>query len=68
MADEETTVLEDRDERFQVDGWRLSQLLRAGYDLPDASMLALRVDVDLHEACELVDRGCPADMAARILL
>ena len=48
--------------------WRLAQLLRAGYDRADAERLALRTEVDLHFAINLVGRGCPPLIAQRILL
>jgi hypothetical protein len=48
--------------------WRLAQLLRAGYDRANAERLALRTDVDLHSAINLVRRGCPPLIAQRILL
>ena len=48
--------------------WRLAQLLRAGYDRADAERLALRTEVDLHVAINLVRGGCPPLIAQRILL
>jgi Protein of unknown function (DUF5661) len=48
--------------------WRLVQLLRGGYDRADAERLARRTDVDLHFAINLVRRGCPPQIAQRILL
>ena len=30
--------------------------------------LATRLDIDLHTARELLERGCPPDLAAQILL
>jgi hypothetical protein len=50
------------------EAWRLEQLLRAGYSIEQAEALARRGDVDLHQAVKLVDGGCHADLAARILL
>jgi hypothetical protein len=47
--------------------WRASELIRAGYPDNLAVDLAERLDVDLHAALELVERGCPPDVAARIL-
>jgi hypothetical protein len=47
---------------------RLAELKRAGCDSPDCVVLAGRVDVDLEGAADLVARGCPADLALRILL
>jgi hypothetical protein len=48
--------------------WRFAQLLRAGYSPEDALELAVHTDVDLHQAIDLVCRGCPADTAKRILI
>jgi hypothetical protein len=48
--------------------WRREQLARAGYSTEDASTLAERGDIDLHLAVDLVERGCPPALAARILL
>jgi hypothetical protein len=52
----------------RVERWRAEALERAGYS-PDASVeLAARPDVDLHEAIELLERGCPPETAVRILV
>jgi hypothetical protein len=47
--------------------WRATRLREAGFE--DALALALADDrgVDLHALLNLVDRGCPAALAARIL-
>jgi len=42
-------------------------LMRVGFAGDDAVALAARLDVDLHEAIELIQRGCPPELAARIL-
>ena len=42
--------------------------LRAGYQPGDALMLALRKDVDLHIAADLLARGCPERTALLILI
>ena len=52
----------------RVERWRAEALVRAGYDRPAAAELASRLDVDLHGAIELLERGCPADLAVQILL
>ncbi|HEX4324844.1 MAG TPA: hypothetical protein VHZ77_09480 [Gaiellaceae bacterium] len=51
----------------RVERWRTSELMRVGFPGDDAVALAARTDVDLHEAIELVQRGCPPDLAIRIL-
>jgi hypothetical protein len=48
--------------------WRFSQLARSGFAAEDAIRLATRLDVDLHQAADLVARGCPPRLAMRILL
>ncbi len=48
--------------------WRFDELVRAGYDVGSALMLASHVEIDLHAASALVRRGCPLDTALRILL
>ena len=48
--------------------WRAHEFLRAGYELQAAWELALRRDVDLHAAVDLVRAGCPHETALRILL
>lgn len=52
----------------RVERWRAEALARAGYEPVDALELAARQDVDLHEAIELVERGCPVDLAVQILI
>jgi hypothetical protein len=56
------------DEAAEVLAWRFDALCRSGYDLDAAAVLAANVQIDLHEAVDLVSRGCPPDLAARILL
>jgi hypothetical protein len=47
--------------------WRLRRLTDAGFDGPLAADLAGEADVDLHALLNLVDRGCPPHLAARIM-
>jgi hypothetical protein len=54
-------------ERERIERWRAQELERAGYTLEDAAELAARSDVDLHLAVDLLERGCPAQTAVRIL-
>jgi hypothetical protein len=51
----------------RVERWRAAELVRVGYAGDDAVALAARFEVDLHEAVALVRRGCPPDLAVRIL-
>ena len=55
-------------EQERIERWRSEMLERAGYAPRDAAELAGRADVDLHHAIDLVERGCPPDVALRILL
>ena len=51
----------------RVERWRTAELIRVGFAGDDALALAARTDVDLHEAIELVGRGCPPELAVQIL-
>ena len=51
----------------RVERWRTAELMRVGFAGDDAIALAARTEVDLHEAIELVQRGCPPELAFRIL-
>ncbi len=55
-------------EAERVSRWRAEELERAGYELSAAAVLAASSGVDLHFAVELLDRGCPQDVAMQILL
>jgi hypothetical protein len=55
-------------EATEVVKWRFSQLTRSGFPAEEAITLATRVDVDLHQAADLVAQGCPPSLALRILL
>ena len=52
----------------RIEQWRAEELERAGYPVRDASVLAARLDIDLHLATDLVARGCPVPVALEILL
>lgn len=60
------TFIETESER--VERWRTDELLRVGFDVETAVVLAGEPGVDLHAALDLVERGCPPHLAARILL
>jgi hypothetical protein len=47
--------------------WRCARLCQAGFDGELAEVLARECAVDLHALIELVERGCPPPLAARIL-
>lgn len=52
----------------RIEAWRMEELERAGYSPDAAATLATRHDIDLHSATDLIERGCPAEIALRILL
>ena len=70
VQDVETEAPEETapDPAARVLGWRIEQLIGAGFDSDAAFVLALDRNVDLHEATELVRRGCPPATAVRILI
>jgi hypothetical protein len=47
--------------------WRRRRLQRAGFDAQMAEKLSKDRGFDLHAVLELIDRGCPPELAARIL-
>ena len=55
-------------EQELVERWRAEELERAGYPADVAAELAMRTDVDLHRAAELLKQGCSPDLAVQILL
>jgi hypothetical protein len=67
VAATETFVL-DQTEMERIERWRAEELERAGYQPRAAGRLAVRHDVDLHMAIDLLERGCPPDLALKILL
>ena len=52
----------------RIERWRGEMLERAGYAPEAAAELASRFEVDLHTAMGLLENGCPAEVALRILL
>jgi hypothetical protein len=56
------------DEAADVLAWRFDTLCRNGFDIESAAILASQVEIDLHDALSLVDRGCPPAIAVRILV
>lgn len=47
--------------------WRRHSLVAAGFAAELAAELARGGDIDLHAVLDLIDRGCPPNLAARIL-
>ena len=64
-AELETLFVSEMD---RIEQWRHEELERAGYDAESALVLAASHDVDLHDAVDLVRRGCSIDLALQILL
>lgn len=60
--------LADPTEVERIERWRTEELERAGYEARAAGRLAVRHDVDLHFAIDLLARGCPPELALKILL
>jgi len=50
-----------------VFAWRRSQLVRSGFPRQLAGRVADDGRYDLHQLIELVERGCPPELALRIL-
>jgi hypothetical protein len=66
MAAAELRIRETESER--IERWRREELERAGYSPEQAAELASTPDVDLHEAIDLVARGCDPELALEILV
>ncbi len=62
------TQIEQESEQARIERWRAEELERAGFPTDVAAELAAEHYVDLHRALDLIARGCPHDLAARILL
>lgn len=63
----ETQLEEQEAAQEEILSWRLEQLQLAGYRPDEAKLLARRIDVDLHEATDLLRNGCPPKLAMAIL-
>jgi hypothetical protein len=50
-----------------IAAWRRERLLAAGFPAALAAEVVRGRDVDLHALLGLVDRGCPPELAARIM-
>ena len=67
MTTSELELAEDT-EADRVMRWRVQELQRAGYGQREAVKIAMRIDVDLHLAVDLLRQGCPTKTALQILL
>jgi hypothetical protein len=54
-------------EPHELVSWRIRRLVAVGFDHDDALKLARNPAVDLHALLDLIDRGCPPELAARIV-
>jgi hypothetical protein len=84
QSSESEVVMDGIEHRFQADDvvgpeilteagrgvlcWRLTQLKQVGYTDAAARLLATSGVVDLHQAIDLYQLGCPPETAIRILL
>ena len=53
--------------RANVTSWRRDRLVEAGFSLLLATRIARDPRYDLHALIELVELGCPPELALRIL-
>ncbi|HEU5211963.1 MAG TPA: hypothetical protein VFU10_04275 [Gaiellaceae bacterium] len=60
--------LQPETENERIERWRFEALLRAGYEPTAARRIASRLDIDLHHAVDLLERGCDPELALAILL
>ncbi len=64
-----TADIAQREAAFEeILDWRFEQLRRVGYDRDEAQLVSRRLDVDLHQAVDLLRSGCPSELALLILL
>jgi hypothetical protein len=54
-------------ERGELLAWRRMQLVRSGFPQRVAATVARDNRYDLHRLIELVEHGCPPELALRIL-
>jgi hypothetical protein len=64
---EAASGVETEREHDGVVAWRRRQLLRSGFPRRLAAAVAYDGRYDLHRLIELVERGCPPELALRIL-
>jgi len=67
MAETTEAPLWNENEPAKVESWRLHILLEAGYPVHLAERIAVS-EVDLHDAVQLLNRGCDPVTATEILL
>jgi hypothetical protein len=62
-----TTDLKQERDRHEMRVWRRRRLLESGFPPRLAAELAGDARYDLHALIELTERGCPPDLAVRII-
>ena len=62
-----STLASLKPEDASVNRWRREQLVQSGFSLPLATRIARDPRYDLHRLIQLVEEGCPPELAARIL-
>jgi hypothetical protein len=62
-----TTRVRQEQEAHGLVSWRRDRLVQAGFAPALATRLAPDPRYDLHALIELVERGCPSELAVRIL-
>lgn len=62
-----TTAQMDDPAADEVVAWRRRRLLQAGFDVALADAIAADERFDLHALLDLIDAGCPPQLAARII-
>jgi hypothetical protein len=65
--DTRRTAPNDAPREAQTVQWRRDRLIAAGFANELAADLAQSRETDLHAVLDLIDRGCPPALAARIL-
>ena len=56
-----------QEDTAEVASWRRQQLIASGFEPGLAWRIAREGGYDLHALIELVERGCPPELAVRIL-
>jgi len=57
----------DLKEAHEIQLWRRRRLLESGFSQEVVAQLAADARYDLHALIELTERGCPPDLAVRIM-
>jgi hypothetical protein len=66
MTRQKSRPFRERDAAAEVREWRRHRLLDAGFPTELARAVSADNRYDLHALLQLVDRGCPPELAVRI--